>query len=132
MAGDWVEMGVIGAPQGLKGEVRVKSFTAEPDALGTLQSSFETWAPKLMGVRLVAHNIATERTILRRIAPLTLEDRARIPGLYPERAAMMPHGLCILSAAMDLTGFDRITLSTRNNLDAILAREAKRETSSHP
>ncbi|PZO81865.1 MAG: 16S rRNA processing protein RimM [Mesorhizobium amorphae] len=35
MAEDRVEMGVIGAPQGLKGEVRVKSFTADPQALGT-------------------------------------------------------------------------------------------------
>ena len=43
----------------------------EPDALGTLQSSFETWAPMLEGRRLVAHNIATERTILTRTAPLT-------------------------------------------------------------
>ena len=42
-----------------------------PDALGTLQSSFETWAPMLEGRRLVAHNIATERTILTRTAPLT-------------------------------------------------------------
>ena len=43
----------------------------EPDALGTLQSSFETWSPELLGVRLVAHNIACERTILTRVAPLT-------------------------------------------------------------
>lgn len=43
----------------------------ESDALGTLQSSFETWAPQLLGVRLVAHNIACERTILTRVAPLT-------------------------------------------------------------
>ena len=43
----------------------------ESDALGTLQSSFETWAPFLMGRRLVAHNIACERTILTRTAPLT-------------------------------------------------------------
>jgi hypothetical protein len=43
----------------------------EPDALGTLQSSFETWSPLLLGVRLVAHNIACERTILTRTAPLT-------------------------------------------------------------
>lgn len=43
----------------------------EPDALGTLQSSFETWSPLLLGVRLVAHNIACERTILIRTAPLT-------------------------------------------------------------
>ena len=43
----------------------------EADALGTLQSSFEIWAPELMGRRLVAHNIACERTILTRVAPLT-------------------------------------------------------------
>ena len=43
----------------------------ESDALGTLQSSFETWAPVLEGRRLVAHNIACERTILTRTAPLT-------------------------------------------------------------
>ena len=43
----------------------------EPDALGTLQSSFEVWSPGLLGVRLVAHNIACERTILTRVAPLT-------------------------------------------------------------
>ena len=43
----------------------------EADALGTLQSSFETWQPHLAGRRLVAHNMATERTILTRVAPLT-------------------------------------------------------------
>jgi DNA polymerase III epsilon subunit-like protein len=41
------------------------------DALGTLQSSFETWAPLIQGAPLVAHNIATERTILVRTAPFT-------------------------------------------------------------
>ena len=41
------------------------------DALGTLQSSFETWFPQLAGRCLVAHNIACERTILTRAAPLT-------------------------------------------------------------
>ena len=43
----------------------------ERDALGTLQSSFEDWFPVLEGRRLVAHNIACERTILTRTAPLT-------------------------------------------------------------
>ena len=43
----------------------------ESDALGTLVSSYETWAPLLEGRRLVAHNTATERTILTRTAPLT-------------------------------------------------------------
>ena len=44
---------------------------ADGTVLGTLQSSFETWAPMLGGRRLVAHNIACERTILTRTAPLT-------------------------------------------------------------
>ena len=35
--------------------------------------------------------------------------------------------LCILLAVMDLTGFDRYTLSTRNNLDAIIARKLRGE-----
>lgn len=43
----------------------------ERDALGTLGSSFDVWAPYLLGKRLVAHNIACEKTILTRTAPLT-------------------------------------------------------------
>ena len=62
----------------------------EADALGTLQSSFEIWAPRLMGRHLVAHNIACEKTILTRVAPLTKWGpwtdtmkvaKARYPGL---------------------------------------------------
>ena len=62
----------------------------ESDALGTLQSSFEIWAPALTGCRLVAHNIACEKTILTRTAPLTKWGpwvdtmklaKARYPGL---------------------------------------------------
>ena len=63
--------------------------------------------------------------LLDRIIPMTLEERARIPGLFASRAAVMPQGLCILLAVMGLTGFDRYTLSTRNNLDAIIARKRK-------
>ena len=42
-----------------------------PEAERTLLESFPDWAPLLVGRRLVAHNIATERTILTRVAPLT-------------------------------------------------------------
>ena len=61
-----------------------------PDALGTLGGSYETWAPPLLGRRLVAHNLACERTILTRVAPLakwgpwtdTMKlARARYPSL---------------------------------------------------
>lgn len=42
-----------------------------PAALGTLLNSFEIWSPHLLGKRLVAHNLACEKTILTRTAPLT-------------------------------------------------------------
>ena len=36
-----------------------------------MMAQWELWQPYLTGRRLVAHNIATERTILTRVAPLT-------------------------------------------------------------
>lgn len=44
------------------------SLTPERD---TLMDQWADWQPLLAGRRLVAHNIATERTILTRVAPLT-------------------------------------------------------------
>jgi len=44
------------------------SLTPDRD---TLMDQWEAWQPLLAGRRLVAHNIATERTILTRVAPLT-------------------------------------------------------------
>lgn len=41
-----------------------------PDA-ETMMAQWDEWYPLLAGRRLVAHNIATERTILRKNAPLT-------------------------------------------------------------
>ena len=37
----------------------------------TMMAQWDEWYPYLAGRRLVAHNIATERTILTRVAPLT-------------------------------------------------------------
>jgi 16S rRNA processing protein RimM len=34
MSGDLVLLGIVGAPHGVRGEVRIKAFTAEPLALG--------------------------------------------------------------------------------------------------
>lgn len=44
------------------------SLTPERD---TLMDQWADWQPLLAGRRLVAHNIATERTVLTRVAPLT-------------------------------------------------------------
>ena len=45
--------------------------TAETPDRDTLMDQWADWQSLLAGRRLVAHNIATERTILTRVAPLT-------------------------------------------------------------
>lgn len=57
---------------------------------------------------------------LQLLSALPLEERKKVPGLPPERAVHMPHGLCILIAAMELLQMDAITVSGRNNLDGYL------------
>lgn len=54
------------------------------------------------------------------LAQMPLEDRERVPGLPATRAMHMPNGLCILIAVMELLGFDRLSVSGRNNLDGYL------------
>ena len=57
---------------------------------------------------------------LRLLASLPLEERKKVAGLPPERAVHMPHGLCILIAAMELCGYEEMTVSGKNNLDGYL------------
>lgn len=47
------------------------SRSGDAESCGTLLDSWDEWYAYIGGKRLVAHNIATERTILTRIAPLT-------------------------------------------------------------
>ena len=54
------------------------------------------------------------------LAPMTPDERARVRGLYPSRKYIMPHGLCILYAVMTMFHFDALTVSVRNNLDALI------------
>lgn len=75
-----------GLPAGLPAYARERALAAET----SLVESFEDWSAALLGRRLVAHNISTERTILMRTAPLTKWGpwtdtlkvaKARYPGL---------------------------------------------------
>lgn len=54
------------------------------------------------------------------LSSMTMEQRMQVPGLPPARAAHMPHGLCILIAALQLCGQEEITVSGRTNLDGYL------------
>ena len=95
-----------------------------------LGGSCTTAAAMLLGRE--AHGDAVEGRIvtledarrqLRLLSSLTLEERYAVPGLPRSRADHMPCGLCILISALELTGFDRLTVSARTNLDGFLLSE---------
>ena len=66
------QLGVVVVRDGQVVETREFFFqTALTPGRETLMDQWGDWQPLLAGRRLVAHNIATERTILTRVAPLT-------------------------------------------------------------
>lgn len=65
-------------------------------------------------------SLVEARRQLALLSSMTMEQRTRVPGLPPARAAHMPHGLCILIAALQLCGQAEITVSGRTNLDGYL------------
>ena len=55
--------------------------------------------------------------IARDLADMPIEERRQLPGLQPNRADIIVHGICILIAVMDRLGIESITVSEYGNLD---------------
>jgi exopolyphosphatase/guanosine-5'-triphosphate,3'-diphosphate pyrophosphatase len=51
--------------------------------------------------------------LLARLAALTTRERASLPGMEPKRADVIVAGAVLVAAAMDLGGFDTLTVSDR-------------------
>lgn len=60
------------------------------------------------------------RDWLQRLAPLSLAERQRIPGLPAQRADIIPHGCAILLASMQLLDMRSLRVSNRGNLEGFL------------
>ena len=54
------------------------------------------------------------------LADLSVEERKKIPGLQPNRADIVVHGICILLAVMRRMGMRQITVSENGNLDGFI------------
>jgi exopolyphosphatase / guanosine-5'-triphosphate,3'-diphosphate pyrophosphatase len=59
---------------------------------------------------------------LEKLAQLSPEQRAQLPGMPPTRVHIMPTGLVILEALLEQLAIKEITVSLRNNLDGNLYR----------
>lgn len=60
-----------------------------------------------------------ERTA-RTLSDMTVEERRTLPGLQPNRADIIVHGVCILLACMQRLGIEEITVSEYGNLDGYM------------
>ena len=56
------------------------------------------------------------------LAPMSLEDRAQLPFLQPQRADIIVHGLCILAACMQELKLTQICVSEYGNLEGFLKK----------
>ncbi len=63
------------------------------------------------------------RDLAESMADMTMEERLRLPGLQPNRADIVVHGICILIAIMEQFGMDSIQVSELGNLDGYIRRE---------
>ena len=64
----------------------------------------------------------TARDIGRMLAGMPLEERLRLPGLQPQRAEIVVHGICILLAVMNRLGLEEIRVSEFGNLDGYVRK----------
>ena len=106
---------------------QVPSFDVPPSWFGT-GGTFTTLAAmvncvpwtdrtQMHGTRLSLDHIEKAAYLL---APLSLSQRQALPGLQPNRADIIVHGICILLAVMRHFGLSEITVSEYGNLDGFL------------
>ncbi len=90
--------------------------------------TFTTLAAILKGIRWTDRTFmhgtvltkAFVEKILRDLSDMTVEERKLLPGLQPNRADIIVHGICILLACMNRLGIDEITVSEYGNLDGYI------------
>ena len=59
-------------------------------------------------------------TLAAHLADMPMEARLKLPGLQPNRADIVVHGICILLAIMEHFGMTGITVSELGNLDGFI------------
>ena len=90
--------------------------------------TFTTLGAMLLGVhwtdRTYMHGTVLPRAEIERrawqLADMSIEERKQIPGLQPNRADIIVHGICILLAVMRRLNIQEITVSEMGNLDGYI------------
>lgn len=114
------------------------ALTLPPQWIGT-GGTFTTLAAMMKGIRWTDRTymhgtvlpIGFIQAAARDLADMPIEERKRLPGLQPNRADIIVHGMCILLACMARLGMERITVSEYGNLDGYVREKYGAGTSTH-
>jgi len=79
-----------------------------------LQEMREYDSQKIQGSRITATQV---EALLKRITPMTVEERRNLPGIQPQRADIIPYGMAVLTAGMRVLALDELTVSDADNLE---------------
>jgi len=109
--------GLIEATRDRHNDVAVEAGIAvagTPTSLAAVEQGLEPYDPRRVHGHVL--NLATIQRLLSRFASAPLAERARIPGLHPDRAPTIVAGTVILIEAMRAFGLDRIQVSEHDIL----------------
>ena len=109
----------------LEEKLRLHPALTFPAAWRGTGGTFTTLAAIMKGIRWTdrtyMHGTVLTKDFIYRIArdlaDMPIEERKLLPGLQPNRADIIVHGICILIACMDRMGMEEITVSEYGNLD---------------
>ena len=109
----------------LEEELRLHPALTFPPIWRGTGGTFTTLAAMMKGIRWTDRTymhgtVLTKDFILRiarDLADMPIEERKQLPGLQPNRADIIVHGICILIAVMERLAIDSITVSEYGNLD---------------
>ena len=109
----------------LEESLRLHPALTLPSAWRGTGGTFTTLAAMMKGIhwtdRTYMHGTVLTKEFIQRIArdlaDMPVEERKLLPGLQPNRADIIVHGICILLAVMDRLGIETITVSEYGNLD---------------
>lgn len=109
----------------LEEQLREHPALTLPSAWRGTGGTFTTLAAIVKGIRWTertymhgtALTLADVERVARMLADMSLEERRALPGLQPNRADIVVHGICILLACMHRLGIGEIVVSEYGNLD---------------
>ena len=103
-------------------------LTSAPEKWVGVGGTFTTTAALLQNISWTQKDLihqypvsrANLESCIRTLAPMSPEERNILPGLQPQRADIVVHGMAILLGCMQSLGIDRITVSECGNLEGYL------------